>query len=157
MGTFLLGCASSLVAVLLVWWFREYLIPELKRRVFSGTPSVGGTYDLIKADDDAPHLPDDNAAPKTVILKQSGAKVTGTVIHPPDAKSKLTGYVTGSRLMTFMWEPEDKNIHDYGTAVLKLNFDGTGFMGVVTFLCSCCEDITPTPVLMRKTDDPHDK
>ncbi|GEM_PF-3698586 len=154
MTPFLLGCASSITAVFIVWLARDKIIPEVRRRFFTGIPTVQGTYDLIKLSYDNPHKPDDDADVKTVMLRQTGSKVSGVLITSTKEKCALIGSITGSRLLTFSWEPLNKNIHDYGTAVLKLDVKGADLSGVVTFLCECCEEITPTRVIMKKKDDP---
>jgi hypothetical protein len=151
MNAFLLGVASSLAAVFIVWLLSTRVWPDLQRRLFSNAPDVHGVYDMIKMSYDDPSVPDHQAAPKRVELKQSGSKVSGSVsLEQAGERSRLTGYITGSRVLTFSYEPDKKNIHDYGTAVLKLSRDGKDMSGVVTFLCSCCEDITPTKVILRK-------
>jgi hypothetical protein len=156
MTDFLIGCGSSILATFLVWLLVKKFIPELRRRYFRQIPTVQGTYEMVKMSSKNPDEPDSNADAKTVVIRQTGAKVSGIVFHPPDRKCSLNGFITGSRLLTFSWEPQNSNIHDYGTAVMKLTFDGTEFYGVATFLCACCEDITPARVVMRKKIDAHD-
>jgi hypothetical protein len=151
MSAFFLGVASSLAAVFIVWLLGTRVWPDLQRRLFSNAPNIRGVYDLIKMSYDDPKVPDPQAAPKRVELKQSGSKVSGTVsLEQAGEKCRLVGHITASRILTFSYEPEDKNIHDYGSAVLRLSRDGDHMSGVFTFLCNCCEDVTPTRVVMRK-------
>ncbi|MCX5709971.1 MAG: hypothetical protein NT088_04500 [Candidatus Omnitrophica bacterium] len=151
MVNFILGTGASLFAVFLIWIFKECIIPEIKRRLFNVCPLIAGNYELIKMETSHPNIPDEAADIRKVELKQCGSKIWGYIIsNEVPFKSRLDGQITGSRILNFRYEPENKNIHSYGTGMLKLSFKGEVFKGVLTFLCECCEDITPAPVIMRK-------
>jgi hypothetical protein len=154
MLNFIIGVLSSLVAVVLAWIFANFIFPEIKRRLFSDCPYIAGYYELVKMDYEDSKKEDEKASHKRMLIRQVGSKVWGYLYDEShQSKSRLKGQITGSRILDFTYEPENKNIHDYGTGMLKLSYDGNKLTGYVSFLCNHCEKITSSPVEMRKTID----
>lgn len=146
---FIVGVGSSLAAVLFIWVLQSFIFPEIRRRLFTDIPYIAGEYNLIKMSFENPGNFDSKARPKKVKISQWGSKVKGHIwLEGSRDRSKLNGIVSGNRILYFTFEPENRNINDFGTGVLRLEFDWKKFHCALTYLCACCEDITPTKVVM---------
>jgi hypothetical protein len=140
MNSFILGVASSLVAVAIVSLARHHVKHVINLAFFTVYPKIAGKWQIK-------HLSKgDSSRAKTrdiMELKQFGSRVTG-INRTYDGErvvveDSISGQITPTGLFRFTWESQSDEHHDYGSAFVRVSTKKQEMAGYFTTICSKCE------------------
>ncbi len=147
MNNLIVGIAASILAIFIFYVFKEFIIPEAGRLLFSSIPPVKGKYKAIVARDE--HV----AEPQVYIIRQWGSIVWGDIevkVKDNIEKYKLSGRVFPSRIIRYEFEARSKHINDYGVGLLVLAFDGKTANGHFCTICETCQKPHSLEITLKK-------
>jgi hypothetical protein len=133
---------SAIIAPIIVEIVKNYISNGFVIQL-TGVPNVKGRYKAI--------YPDNIFPSETVMLKQFGSMISGTIDdHKLKDSYTLKGFVTTSRLISYQFTPKNRNNNNYGTCLLRLDRKGKCPKGYITYIAATDNELKTISVTFEK-------
>ena len=146
MSGFIIGVASSLFAVFLIYLVRNQLgiiLNLVFKRYF---PNVSGKYLCTLMSDNVDAFDTYPNQKEYMFIKQISNKIYGHIdtYSGEELKEKclIHGVISVTRILRISYESKTTDHHELGVGIFKLDTEGKNFEGYVVGLCSICQKLT---------------